>query len=95
MPTVVLIRFACCAPPPREALSDAAIRLSVRLSVCPIQRLCQANRAVRNADPSARGRRSAAIGMEGDIVLPCDSLFFIAFVMLFCAYLPLPCKAVK
>jgi len=56
---------------------------SVRPSVCPIQRLGQATRAVRNADPSARGHRSAAIGMEGDIVLPCDSLFSIAFVMLF------------
>ena len=43
----------------------SAIRLSVRLSVPPglgAQRLCQATRAVRTADPSAHGRRSAAIG---------------------------------
>ena len=43
----------------------SAIRLSVRLYVQPglgAQRLCQATRAVRTADPSAHGRRSAAIG---------------------------------
>ena len=70
------------APALGGALSDAASRPSVCLSVCPTwprrataggqlggQRLgqlrhscLQASRAVRTADPSAHGRRSAAIG---------------------------------
>jgi len=47
------------------ALSDAAISLSVCLShlgQLGAQRLGPATRAVRTADPSAHGRRSAAIG---------------------------------
>ena len=43
------------------ALSDAA----QRLGQLDAQRLDQATRAVRTADPSAHGRRSAAIGGVG------------------------------
>jgi len=71
-------------PPPQWALSDAAIRpsvfLPVRLSVPPglgaqrlgqlgAQLLDQATRAVRTADLSAHGHRSAAMG-GGHIVSP-------------------------
>jgi len=45
----------------RGALSDAA----QRLDQLDAQRLDQATRAVRTADPSAHGRRSAAIGRVG------------------------------
>jgi len=65
------------APTVGGALSDAAIRLSVCLShlgQLGAQRLGQATRAVRTADPSAHGHRSAAIGGR-HIVSPCDNLF--------------------
>ena len=61
------------------ALSDAAISLSVCLShlgQLGAQRLGPATRAVRTADPSAHGRRSAAIGGR-HIVSPRDNLFFV------------------
>ena len=47
-------------PRRRGALSDAAVRPSVRLS--HLGQLGAATRAVRTADPSAHGRRSASIG---------------------------------
>jgi len=62
----LLISSSYYAPPPRS------VHPSVCLSVCRshlgqlgAQRLCQATRAVRTADPSAHGRRSAAIGGVG------------------------------
>ena len=77
MDDTVKITLTSCyyVPPPYGALSDAVCP-SVRLSVCSshlgqlgAQRLGQlgaqhgqATRAVRTADPSAHGRRSAAIG---------------------------------
>jgi len=64
-----------------EALSDAAIRPSVCLShlgQLGAQRLGQATRAVRTADPSAHGRRSAAIG-GGHIVSSARLLVKLSF----------------
>ena len=83
-------------PPPQWALSNAAIRpsvfLPVRLSVPPglgaqrlgqlgAQLLDQATRAVRTADLSAHGRRSAAMG-GGHIVSPRNNLLNFTMVQL-------------
>ena len=61
--------FYCCVSRRRGALSDTAIRPSVRPSVCPSPRRAAAlgyrhdagclSSHVRTADPSADGRRSA------------------------------------
>ena len=69
MDDTVKITLTSCyyVPPPYGALSDAVCP-SVRLSVCSSHlgqlgaQHGQATRAVRTADPSAHGRRSAAIG---------------------------------
>jgi len=73
-----------CASPCRRGdikrCRDPSVRLSVRLSAhlgqLVAQRLGQATGAVRTADPSARGRRSAAIGGRGAYRLAArDNLF--------------------
>jgi len=73
-------------PPAVWALSDATIPASICLSVClshlgqlGMLRVGQATRAVQTVDPSAYGRRSAAIRGGGQIVLLRDNLFRFVF----------------